>query len=213
MSTSLYPDYRAALPLPDFLATEAQALSRLGAQQLRSSEVLSHPFLLPEHWLIAYVALITPHFSAEHVPILTSHQVVTEFQAKIRTPLQTGDIDSVDRYLHTLLNPSPAPDSPERPWSMASRTRKLPDGDHILGKTPFHLHNFNSDLAHFASLLAQAEDFLVSYNGKGVPGNVFLVDAAAAWLNNVVVRAVALLSAISDRRENVCDCELRLPPC
>lgn len=44
MSTSVYLDYQAALPLPDFLATEAQALSRLGAQQLRSSEVLSHLF-------------------------------------------------------------------------------------------------------------------------------------------------------------------------
>ena len=122
-------------------------------------------------------------------------QVLSSFDAKIRQPLLSGQIDAVAAYLLALLPPPPSTTS-EQPWILNSKKRKPPastlppNDDHIIqaspsqvAKSPFHLDNIHAAVANLASLLATADDLpkspkgwikaaiLPTYAGKGVPGN------------------------------------------
>ena len=160
-----------------------------------SPNILQCSTLNPFDWMVAYAALTLPHFCAEHLPVLQTPQVLSTFDAKIRQPLLSGQIDAVAAYLLALLPPPPSTTS-EQPWILNSKTRKPPastlppNEDHIIqaspsqvAKSPFHLDNIHAAVANLASLLATADDLpkspkgwikaaiLPTYAGKGVPGN------------------------------------------
>ena len=160
-----------------------------------SPNILQCSTLNPFDWMVAYAALTLPHFCAEHLPVLQTPQVLSTFDAKIRQPLLSGQIDAVAAYLLALLPPPPSTTS-EQPWILNSKTRKPPastlppNDDHIIqasssqvAKSPFHLDNIHAAVANLASLLATADDLpkspkgwikaaiLPTYAGKGVPGN------------------------------------------
>ena len=142
----------AARPVPSFISQAAQIFFQLGTQKMFSPNTLLSEFLQPTDTI--------PHFSKEHMAILTSAQVRQDFDFHILTPIKAGNFDAIDAYLNALLPPPPSTQA-EQPWTLARTVRKPPAStvpplndilqlqSSSIGKTLFHLDNFNSDLAHF----------------------------------------------------------------
>lgn len=59
--------------------------------------------------------------SSDHILTLQSPQVLRDFDSKVRSRLQAGNTE----VLLTLLPPPPSTSS-DQPWTLASKTRKLP---------------------------------------------------------------------------------------
>ena len=182
-------------PPPQGLPSSAAVLYQLGLTEMLSPNILLCPALNPYDWMVAYSALTLPHFCTDHLSVLQNPQVLDAFDAKIRQPLLSGQLDAVAAHFIALLPPPPSTFT-EQPWILHSKTRKPPastlppNDDNIVqdtpshvAKSPFHLDNIHAAVANLASLLANADDLpkspkgwikvaiLPTYAGKGVPGN------------------------------------------
>ena len=182
-------------PPPQGLPSSAAVLYQLGLTEMLSPNILLCPALNPSDWMVAYSALTLPHFCTDHLSVLQNPQVLDAFDAKIRQPLLSGQLDAVAAHFIALLPPPPSTFT-EQPWILHSKTRKPPastlppNDDNIVqdtpshvAKSPFHLDNIHAAVANLASLLANADDLpkspkgwikvaiLPTYAGKGVPGN------------------------------------------
>ena len=102
-------------PPPQEIPNAAAVLYQLGLNEMLSPNILQCSTLNPFDWMVAYAALTLPHFCAEHIPVLQTPQVLSTFDAKIRQPLLSGQIEAVAAYLLALLPPPPSTTS-EQPW-------------------------------------------------------------------------------------------------
>ena len=96
-------------PPPQGLPSSAAVLYQLGLTEMLSPNILLCPALNPYDWMVAYSALTLPHFCTDHLSVLQNPQVLDAFDAKIRQPLLSGQLDAVAAILSLFSHLPPPP--------------------------------------------------------------------------------------------------------